>query len=56
MKRKNDFDLYLEEQLKHKGFAQRFKKAVEFWDAVIKESDAPKQRKFDKRPDRASRI
>jgi transcriptional regulator with XRE-family HTH domain len=35
MKQKTDFDLYLEEQLKDKEFAKRFKKAGEAWDVAI---------------------
>jgi len=36
MKRKTNFDLYLEEQLKDRNFAERFKKAGEAWDVAIK--------------------
>ena len=36
MKPKTNFDLYLEEQLKDKGFAERFKKAGEAWDVAIR--------------------
>ena len=36
MKRKTNFDLYLEEQLKNPDFANRFKKAGEAWDVAIK--------------------
>jgi DNA-binding XRE family transcriptional regulator len=36
MKRKTNFDKYLEEQLKDKDFASRFKKAGEAWDIAIK--------------------
>jgi transcriptional regulator with XRE-family HTH domain len=36
MKRKTNFDLYLEEQLKDRDFAERFKKAGEAWDVAIK--------------------
>src|SRR5512139_3691722 len=36
MKPKTDFDAYLEEQLKDKGFAERFKKAGEAWDVAIR--------------------
>jgi len=31
MKQKTNFDLYLEEQLKEKDFAERFRKAGEAW-------------------------
>ena len=36
MKPKTNFDLYLEEQLKDKGFAERFKKAGQAWDVAIR--------------------
>ena len=35
MKQKTNFDLYLEEQLKDKEFAERFRKAGEAWDVAI---------------------
>ena len=35
MKKKTNFDLYLEEQLKEKDFAERFRKAGEAWDVAI---------------------
>jgi DNA-binding XRE family transcriptional regulator len=35
MKKKTNFDLYLEEQLKDPGFAQKFIKAGEAWDLAI---------------------
>jgi DNA-binding XRE family transcriptional regulator len=35
MKRKTNFDQYLEEQLKDQGFAERFKKAGEAWDVAL---------------------
>jgi len=35
MKRKTNFDRYLEEQLKDEGFAERFKKAGEAWDVAL---------------------
>ncbi len=35
MKKKTNFDLYLEEQLKDPGFAQKFNKAGEAWDVAI---------------------
>jgi len=34
MKRKTNFDLYLEEQLKDADFAVRFRKAGEAWDVA----------------------
>ena len=36
MRRKTNFDKYLEEQLKDKNFAARFKKAGEAWDVALK--------------------
>ncbi|MDO9559921.1 MAG: helix-turn-helix domain-containing protein, partial [Syntrophales bacterium] len=36
MKRKTNFDQYLEEQLKNEDFADRFKKAGEAWDVALK--------------------
>ena len=36
MKQKTNFDFYLEEQLKDRDFAERFKKAGEAWDVAIK--------------------
>ena len=35
MKRRTNFDLYLEEQLKDKDFAVRFKRAGEAWDVAL---------------------
>ena len=35
MKRRTNFDVYLEEQLKDKDFAARFKRAGEAWDVAI---------------------
>jgi transcriptional regulator with XRE-family HTH domain len=35
MKKKTNFDLYLKEQLKDPGFAQKFIKAGEAWDVAI---------------------
>ena len=35
MKQKTNFDLYLEEQLKDKEFAERFRNAGEAWDVAI---------------------
>ena len=35
MKRQTNFDIYLEEQLKDKDFAARFKKAGEAWDVAL---------------------
>jgi predicted transcriptional regulator len=35
MKKKTNFDLYLEEQLRDKDFAERFKKVGEAWDIAI---------------------
>jgi hypothetical protein len=39
MKRKTNFDLYLEEHLVDQEFAERFTKAEEVWDTVIKGLD-----------------
>ena len=36
MKRRSNFDLYLEEHLKDKGFAERLKKAGEAWNVAIR--------------------
>ena len=36
MKRKTNFDEYLDEQLKDKDFANRFRKAGKAWDLVLK--------------------
>jgi len=36
MRRKTNFDKYLEEQLRDKDFAARFKKAGEAWDVAVK--------------------
>ena len=36
MKRKTNFDQYLEEQLKDEDFTDRFKKAGEAWDVALK--------------------
>jgi transcriptional regulator with XRE-family HTH domain len=36
MKRKTNFDAYLEEQLKDPEFKERFKKAGEAWDVALK--------------------
>jgi transcriptional regulator with XRE-family HTH domain len=36
MKRKTNFDKYLEEQLKDREFAARFRKAGEAWDIALK--------------------
>ena len=35
MKKKTNFDLYLEEQLKDPGFAQKFIKSGKAWDVAI---------------------
>jgi hypothetical protein len=35
MRRKTNFDLYLEEQLKDPAFAERFEKASEAWDIAL---------------------
>jgi len=35
MREKTNFDLYLEEQLKDPGFAERFEEAGEAWDIAL---------------------
>jgi len=35
MKRRTNFDVYLEDQLKDEDFAARFKKAGEAWDVAL---------------------
>ena len=42
MRQRTNFDLYLEEQLKDPGFAERFKKAGEAWDVAVKLSSLRK--------------
>ncbi len=56
MKRKTNFDCYLEERLRDPDFAERFRKAGEAWDGVMQQSDAPKARRCAKSLDRRSRI
>jgi len=41
MKRKTNFDRYLEEQLQDQEFAESFNKAVEVWDATLELSPKP---------------
>ena len=36
MKRKTNFERYLEDQLKNKAFADRFRKAGEEWGKILK--------------------
>jgi DNA-binding XRE family transcriptional regulator len=43
MKNNNDFDQYLEEQLKDRAFAERFKKAGEAWDVALQLADLRKK-------------
>lgn len=43
MKRKTNFDRYLEEQLKDNDFAERFRKAGEAWDVALKLSALRKE-------------
>jgi hypothetical protein len=38
MRRKTNFDIYLEKQLKDPGFKKRFEKAGEAWDETIFEN------------------
>ena len=42
MKDNNDFDQYLEEQLKDRAFAEWFKKAGEAWDVALQLADLRK--------------
>jgi transcriptional regulator with XRE-family HTH domain len=54
MKRKTNFDQYLEEQLKDEGFAERFKKAGKAWDlalelAALREESGLSQKELAKR-------
>jgi len=42
MKRKTNFDRYLEEHLKDPDFAEHFKRAEEAWDEVIRQCEARK--------------
>jgi hypothetical protein len=35
MRRKTNFDLYLEEQLKDPAFAEQFEKAIETWNIAL---------------------
>ncbi len=43
MKKKTNFDRYLEEQLKDKDFTERFRKAGEAWDVALKLSELRKE-------------
>lgn len=43
MKRKTNFDKYLEEQMRDKAFAARFKRAGEAWDVALKLSALRKE-------------
>ncbi len=43
MKRKTNFDRYLEEQLKDKDFAERFRKAGEAWEVALQLSALRKE-------------
>ena len=54
MKRRTNFDRYLEEQLKDPDFAERFKKAGEAWDvalqiAALREESGLSQKELAKR-------
>ena len=55
---KTNFDRYLEQHLSDSEFAERFRKAAESWDKVMRRSDAakPRTRSYAKGPDRKSRI
>jgi hypothetical protein len=41
MKRRTNFDIYLEEQLKDEDLAARFKKAGEAWDVALQTANQP---------------
>ena len=56
MKKKTNFDRYLEEHLKDPDFAERFRKAGEAWDEVIQESNARDAKKCAKSQGQESRI
>jgi transcriptional regulator with XRE-family HTH domain len=43
MKGKNNFDQYLEEQLKDQAFVERFEKAGEAWDVALQLADLRKK-------------
>lgn len=43
MKGKHDFDQYLEEQLKDRAFAERFRKAGEAWEVAVQLADLRKK-------------
>jgi len=43
MKRKTNFDRYIEEQLRDKDFAERFRKAGEAWDVALRLSALRKE-------------
>ena len=43
MKGNNDFDQYLEEQIRDRAFAARFKKAGEDWDVALQLADLRKK-------------
>ena len=43
MKDSNNFDQYLEEQLKDRAFAERFKKAGKAWDVALQLADLRKK-------------
>jgi hypothetical protein len=53
---KTNFDRYLEERLSDSEFAERFRKAGESWDKVMRQSNARETRRSAKGPDRKSRI
>jgi hypothetical protein len=56
VKRKTNFDRYLEQHLSESEFAGRFRKAGESWDKVMRQSNARETRRRAKGPDRKSRI
>jgi len=44
VKRKTNFDRYLEEHLRDPDFAERYRKAGEVWYSLVRPSNAPKAR------------
>ncbi len=46
MKKKTNFDRYLEEQLLDKGFEERFRKAGEAWDVAMKLAASRKSKRW----------
>ena len=55
MKRKTNFDRYLDEQLNDPGFAERFKKAGEAWDVALELATLRKESGLSQK-ERAKRV